>query len=363
MRTRVLAVGVLLCASLSVALADGRATGTLDMRLERMITATMHAQQIPALTVAILQADRLVYSSAFGMADLENNVPATRETLIRTASIAKSITAVATMTLVESGRLNLDAPVQSYCAPFPLKQWPITTRELLGHTAGIRHYSPGEIENTHHYRWMSDGLTIFAADPLLFKPGTGFQYSTYGYTVVGCAIEGAGGERFQDYVAEHVLKPAGMSHTVVDDVFDVVAHRARGYQMIDGQVKNATLMDSSYKIPGGGYVTTAEDLVHFAQALFDGKLLQPGTLAQMWVASVPSSHSPIPYGLGFVVRDCGRFVEHDGGQPGTATRLFMIPQEKFALALLANMNDVNLHDLARDIVHEMQLPYPAPVQH
>jgi serine beta-lactamase-like protein LACTB, mitochondrial len=362
MRTGALAAGVVLCASLSVALADGGATGTRDARLERMITAAMHAQQIPALTVAILQADRLVYSGAFGMADLENNVPATRETLIRTASIAKSITAVATMTLVESGRLNLDAPVQSYCAPFPPKQWPITTRELLSHTAGIRHYNPGEIENTHHYRWMSDGLAIFAADPLLFKPGTGFQYSTYGYTVVGCAIEGAGGERFQDYVAEHVLKPAGMSHTVVDDVFDVVAHRARGYQMIDGQVKNATLMDSSYKIPGGGYVTTAEDLVHFAQALFDGRLLQPGTLAQMWVMSAASSHSDIPYGLGFIVRDGGRFIEHDGGQPGTSTLLFMIPKERFALALLANMDDVKLHALARDIAHEMQEPFPAPPQ-
>jgi serine beta-lactamase-like protein LACTB, mitochondrial len=347
------------------AAATGDAAATRDARLARLapiITQAMHAQQVPALTVAILESDRIAYSSAFGVADLENSVPATRETLIRTGSIAKSITAVAAMTLVESGKLNPDAPVQTYCAPFPLKQWPITTRELLGHTSGIRHYNPGEIENTHHYRWMSDGFAIFGADPLLFRPGTGFQYSTYGYTVVGCVIEGASGERFQDYVAGHVLGPAGMTHTFVDDVFDIVPHRARGYQRVDGQVKNATLMDSSYKIPGGGYVTTAEDLVRFAQALFDGRLLQPATLAQMWVASAPSSSSPLPYGLGFMVRDGGRFIEHDGGQPGTSTLLFMIPKEKFALALLANMDDVKLHALARDVAGEMQMPFPAPLQ-
>ncbi len=368
MKRRVPALGAMLLALLSAAPAGSSAADTAHgatartdaARLERLITTAMHAQQIPALTVAILQADRMVYSNAFGTADVENSVPATRETLIRTGSIAKSITAVAAMTLVESGRLNLDAAVQTYCAPFPPKQWPITTRELLGHTSGIRHYNPGEIESTHHYRWMSDGFAIFAGDPLLFTPGTGFQYSTYGYTVVGCAIEGASGERFQDYVAAHVLEPAGMTHTFVDDVFEIVPHRARGYQKIDGQVKNAALMDSSYKIPGGGYVTTAEDLVHFAQALLDGKLLQAGALAQMWVASAPSSHGPLPYGLGFIVWDGGRFIEHDGGQPGTSTLLFMIPKEKFALALLANMDEVKLHPLARDIAHEMQMPFPAP---
>src|SRR5262249_20452517 len=96
--------------------------------LERLVSEAMREQQIPAVTVAIGAGDRIVYSHAFGSADLENSVPATTETLIRTASIAKSLTAVAAMTLVESGRLNLDAPVQNYCAPFP--QRPITTREL-----------------------------------------------------------------------------------------------------------------------------------------------------------------------------------------------------------------------------------------
>src|SRR5215469_32556 len=353
MLVRAVSLGLALLGPVEVASAQREAPAALD----GMITGAMREQQIPAITVAIAADNRLVYSKAFGTADLENAVPATTETLIRTASIAKPITAVAAMTLVESGKLDLEAPVQTYCAPFPPKQWPITTRELLSHTAGIRHYNAGEIENTRHYRWMADGLAIFAMDPLLFRPGSAYAYSTYGYSVVGCAVEGAAGVQFQDYVAEHVLKPAGMTHTFVDDVFEIVPHRARGYQKVDGQVKNAVLMDSSYKIPGGGYVSTAEDLARFGQALLEGKLLKPGTRAQMWTATQVSG--PMAYGLGFALPEGGKFVTHTGGQAGTTTRLLIIPQAHFVLALMANMEGVPLTDIARALVQQMQQPFPA----
>jgi CubicO group peptidase (beta-lactamase class C family) len=305
-----------------------------------------------------MTADRLTYSRAFGTADLENSVPATPETLIRTASIAKPISAVAAMTLVEAGKLDLDAPVQRYCAPFPPKQWPITTRELLSHTSGIRHYLPGEPEHTGHYQWMADGFALFANDPLLFPPGSAYSYSTYGYTVVGCAIEGASGARFQDYAEEHVLRPAGMTHTFVDNVFEIVPHRARGYQLIDGKLKNSVLMDSSYKIPGGGYVSSAEDLVRFAQALLDGKLLKSVALKEMWTATPVSGKSG--YGLGFELPEGGRFAMHTGGQSGTSTELFIIPETHAAIAVLANLEHAQLRDVVRAIALEIKQPFPLP---
>lgn len=355
-------MAALLFAWVGGAYAQARVTPSLERQLDQIVAAAMHAEQIPAITIAIAQADRLVYSKAFGMADLENSVSASTETLIRTGSIAKPITAVATMTLVEAAKLNLDAPVQTYCAQFPQKPWPITTRELLGHTSGVRHYRYGESEydNTHHYKRMADAFAIFASDPLLFQPGTAFNYTTYGYTVVGCVIEGAAGARFQDYVAEHVLKPSGMTHTFVDDVFEIVPHRARGYQKIDGQVKNSSLLDSSYKIPGGGFVTTAEDLVRFAQALLNGKLLKASTVSEMWTASKESLASRDPYGLGFEVIEGGKYISHSGSQAGTSTSLFILPEARFAVAVMANMDHENarLEDLTRAIVEHMQLPYP-----
>jgi serine beta-lactamase-like protein LACTB, mitochondrial len=351
---------LLLLAAAHAAAAQSAAPAASAARLDRIVEDAMRAQQIPAVTVAVMSGDRLTYSRAFGTADLENSVAATTETLIRTGSIAKPITAVATMTLVESGKLDLDAPVQRYCAPYPSKQWPVTTRELLSHTSGIRHYLPGEPEYTHHYQWMADGLALFANDPLLFRPGTAYSYSTYGYTVVGCAIEGASGARFQDYVAEHVLKPAGMTHTFVDDALAIVPHRARGYQLLDGTVKHSVLMDSSYKIPGGGYVSTAEDLVRFAQALLDGKLVRPTTLKAMWTATAVSGKNP--YGLGFALPEGGRFVMHTGGQSGTSTELFIIPETHTAIAVLANLEHLQLAELVRAIALELKQPALVPAR-
>jgi serine beta-lactamase-like protein LACTB len=177
---------------------------------------------------------------------------------------------------------------------------------------------------------------------------------------VGCAIEGASGERFENYVAEHVLKPAGMTHTFVDDVFQIVPHRARGYQKTNGQVRNAGLMDSSYKIPGGGYVTTAEDLVRFAQAMMDGAIVKPGTLQRMWTSATISGGSESNYGLGFSVRmvDGGKYISHSGSQQGTSTSMVILPERHFAMAVLANMDGVDLAETVNAILELYNVPRP-----
>src|ERR1041384_1543296 len=215
---------LLSCVSLAQQPAD------LAGRVDAAVRDFQAKSQSPAITVAVAVDGKLVYSRAFGQADIENDVKATTDTLIRTGSIAKPISAAAALTLVDAGKLDLDAPVQKYCPAFPQKQWAVTTRQLLGHLAGVHHYTGADFASTKHYANMSDGFELFANDPLLFEPGTKYQYSTYGYSVVGCAIEGASGEKFADYVAKHVLAPAGMTHTFIDDVYEIVPHRARGYQ-------------------------------------------------------------------------------------------------------------------------------------
>ena len=332
-------------------------------RIGQIVGDAMKSQQIPAMTVAVGSGNKIIYTNAFGTADVENGLPATVETLIRTGSIAKPIAAAAAMTLVEAGKLDLDAPIQKYCAAFPVKQWPITSRQLLSHTSGIRHYKEGEIESTHHFSSMADGFAIFAADPLLFEPGTAFSYSTYGYTVLGCVIEGASGQKFEDYVAEHILNPAGMAHTFVDDVLRIIPHRAHGYQKINGQVRNAGLMDSSYKIPGGGYTTTAEDLVRFAQAMMDGKIMKREMVEQMWTpAKVTGPGKQSTYGLGFgvLMLEGGKYIAHSGGQQGTSTMLVIIPEKRFAVAALANMDGVNPGEVVRAILALFNMPTPKP---
>lgn len=335
--------------------------------IDQIATSELQKQKIPAMTVAVATDGKIIYSKGFGIADVENGLPATAETLIRTGSIAKPISAAAALTLVDSGKLDLDAPVQNYCPTFPRKQWEITTRELLTHTSGIRHYKDDEIASTKHYKTMSDGFAIFANDPLLFEPGTKFSYSTYGYTVVGCVIEGASGEKYFDYLREHVLGPAGMAHTFVDDVDTIVPHRARGYQVKDGKVENAGLMDSSYKIPGGGLVSTAEDIVRLEIALMDGKILKPETLAAMWTASGRpqlEGGKPATYGMGFGIRmiDGQKYIAHSGGQQGTSTITVFIPGKRFAVAVFADDEDASPFEVIRPILDLYGMPYPHPTK-
>jgi CubicO group peptidase (beta-lactamase class C family) len=293
------------------------------------------------------------------MADLENSVPATSETLYRLASVSKPLTATAAMQLWEHGKLDLDAPVQKYCPAFPQKEGPITTRELLGHLAGIRHYHPNsendpEVYNIKHFDNPIDaGLKFFENDPLLSKPGTQFHYSTHGYTVVGCAIEGASSEKYIDYLRENVFLPAHMTHTLVDDRYKIIAHRTCFYQKDKaGKVVNADFLDSSYKIPGGGWLSSAEDIAQFEAAILNDRLISRATRELMWTPQKPSDGSEDSYGLGWgTVKDAGvAAIGHTGGQQGTSTAILLAPDQRAAVVVLINMEDVSADAIAKELL-------------
>ncbi|HST09026.1 MAG TPA: serine hydrolase domain-containing protein, partial [Terriglobales bacterium] len=187
--------------------------------LENTISKFMAANSVPGISAAVVLNGEEVWSEGFGMADLENSVPVTPQTLFRLASISKPITATAAMHLWEQGKLDIEAPIQKYCPAYPQKESPISTRLLMAHLGGIRHYrhdSNADLEtnNTKHFDDpIPGGIQFFANDPLVAKPGTKFNYSTQGFTLVGCAIEGASGKKYVDYVQETVFAPAGMTST------------------------------------------------------------------------------------------------------------------------------------------------------
>lgn len=320
-------------------------------QIDALVERTRAVEQLPGVSVAVAVNGEVVFKKAYGWADLENSVPATTDSLFRTASVAKPMTAVGAMELVERGKLDLDVPIQKYCPAFPRKPWPITTRQLLGHLSGIRWFQNREMFSTVHYVNTIDGMSFFKDDPLLFEPGTRFAYTTYGYTVVGCVMEGASGEKYPEYMAEHVFKPAGMQHIAVDDVYAIVSHRVGGYDKLNGKVINAPLMDSSYKIPGGGFVSTAEDLVKFASAVMMGKLLKPETVTAMWTPQRTKNGKDTNYGMGWgkAYLDGETIYAHSGDQPGTRTSLFVIPSRKMAFAVMINMENADAPKLNRSI--------------
>jgi len=254
--------------------------------------------------------------------------------------------------------LDLDAPVQKYCPAFPQKEWPITSRQLLGHLGGIRHYNPdgkGDIadDSARHFATMEESLQIFAADPLVAKPGTEFHYSTYGYTLLGCVLEGAAGEKFVDFVRKNIFQPAGMDQTRDDDFFAIVPHRTRWYHKDkSGVVRNAGVLDSSYKIPGGGLISSADDMARFEAAILADKLMQRATRDLMWTNLQPAEGKPTHYALGwFVAEKFGlRTAGHTGGQQGTDTAFLVVPDRRAGVVILANIDNVNTNLLADEIL-------------
>src|SRR5882762_1255640 len=326
--------------------------------IEKAVSSFMSANSVPGIGAAVVMDGEPVWSAGFGMSDLEDYAPATSSTLFRLGSISKPITAVAVLQLYERGKLDLDAPVQKYCPAFPKKEWPITARELLGHLGGIRHYNEdgkGDIpeDSARHFSSMEESLQIFAADPLVSKPGTKFNYSTYGYTLLGCVLEGATSQKYVDFVRENVFKPARMEHTQADDFFAVIPHRTRWYHKDKaGAVRNAGVLDSSYKIPGGGLISSADDMARFESAMLADKLVQRSTRDLMWTILKPTEGKPSHYALGwFVAEKFGlRTAGHTGGQPGTDTAFLMAPERRAGVVVLANMDNVNTNLLADEIL-------------
>jgi serine beta-lactamase-like protein LACTB len=355
----------LLTASCAVA-QTGKLSAEKQAKIESTISNFMATSKAPSVSAAVVQDGEFVWSAGFGMADLENSVRATSQTVYRLGSISKSITATAAMELWEDGKLDLDSPVQKYCPAFPQKPWPITTRELLGHLGGIRYYrvpetpysesqSDPEVGNTRHFEnGIEGGLKFFADDPLVAQPGTHFSYSTQGYTLVGCAIEGASGEKYADYVREHVLVPAGMLQTRPDDRFAIIPLRARFYSKDkSGAVVNAEFLDASYKVPGGGWLSSAPDMARFEVAILADRLVKRATRDIMWTPQIPSDGlGRMVYGLGWQGGTTEGVVDvgHGGSQQGTSAMMLIAPEARAGVVVLINSDAAGASELAAQLL-------------
>ncbi|MFO1052482.1 MAG: serine hydrolase domain-containing protein [Planctomycetota bacterium] len=311
----------------------------LQARVQAAVDAAREAAGIPGMGAAVRTADGTIVAVGSGVADIENDVVVTPATVFRLASISKCFTAVAALRLSEQGVLDLDRDVSELVKEFPKKDEPVTTRQLLGHLGGIRHYAPGEIESSEHFTRVADALAVFAKDPLIAPPGTKHSYSTYGFNLAGAAMATAADKSFADILRDEVFVPAGCTTLRVDDPRVLVPHRAQGYFREGTELRNSIPVDITNKVPGGGLCGTPTDLVHFAGALLEGYLLSPQSLELAWTTQHQKDGKATGYGYGFGVArvDGHRVVSHSGGQPRVSTLLWIDRDARIAVALMANL--------------------------
>ena len=265
------------------------------------------ATRPPAVSCAVALRGQLVWAEAFGYANLEQRVPATPLTVFRIGSLSKPLTAAGALVLYDRHQLDLDAPIQTYVPSFPDKGSPITIRELLGHLGGIRHYADSDFggmdEIVRHYASLEDALAIFKNDPLVAPPRTKWSYSSYGYNLVGVAMEHASGESFASFMRTNVFTPLGMTHTDVDDRGRVIINRAAFYEVADdGSFVNAPLADLSYKYPSGGLLSTPTDLVVFGSALLRSGFLRDSTRRMLFTSQKTLDGEDTGYGIGWQLK-------------------------------------------------------------
>ena len=329
----------------STFVAEGSYRTAIDVA-QRLVCDSL-APKIPGLQVAVAVDGKLVWSAAFGYADLARHAPVTRTTMFRIGSVSKPLTATAVAQLVGQGKLDLDVPVQRYVPSFPKKRWPVTTRELAGHLAGIRHYEGSEFLSNRAYPSVTAGLAIFENDTLLFEPGTRFSYSSYGFNVIAAVIEGASGENFLSYMGGQVIRPLGLTHTAPDRVDSLIPDRTTFYDRdtVHGGFQVAPPVDNSYKWAGGGFLSSAEDLVKFASALLQPGFLPQSSLDLLFTSQKTRDGQATGYGVGwFIATDSlgHRRVFHGGGSVGGTTAFGMDRDAHVAFALTSNLTDAPL---------------------
>lgn len=304
------------------------------------ILDTMAALRIPGAQIAVVVDGELVWSEGFGLADVEQQVPVTPLTRFRIASISKAVTAVGVGILMQEGRLDLDQPVQRYVPDFPPKPWPVTVRQVAGHIAGLRHYHDGEFESMRPYPTVREGLRIFEDDSLLFEPGTKYSYSTYGWNLMSAVVEGASGEPFLSFMQRRVFGPMGMTRTTAEYPDSLIPWRARAYvhAAAGAPAQNAPYVDNSYKWAGGGFLSTAEDLVRLGRHLLDGRVLKREVAETLWTSLTLRDGTATGYGIGWSTRleNGRRRVGHTGGAMGGTSHLVIYPAERVVAALIVN---------------------------
>ncbi len=323
----------------------------------------------PGVSAAILVNGNLAYSGGVGFSDLDNQIRQHGKTVHNIGSISKAVTVIGILQLEERGLLKLDDEIQKYLPYFPKKEKPITIRQILTHTSGIRHYNQRDNEEygtkkMRHYDNFEEATKMFRDDPLVFSPGEYYNYSSFSSNLIQGIIEKVSGEPFEAYLKKHIWEPVGMLATSFDVPSRIVAHRGKGYIRDEkGILVNAPYEDVSYKYAGGGILSTPEDLLKLAQALNEGILLKPVTLDKMYFkhfnirdrqfgAKKTDNPPPIWQGLIWQVgKDVmGRtWYGHSGTVKGTRSYLINFPSEGVIVAMQANIGSIPIDEYTQTL--------------
>jgi CubicO group peptidase (beta-lactamase class C family) len=333
-----------LTGSLTILAAGGwRQPGPETAGIDAFVRAEIARQHIPGVAVAVVKAGTVIEAQGFGLANVEHQVPVTAETIFQSGSLGKMFTSAAVMLQVEDGKVALSDPISKYFPGAPATWQSITVRHLLTHTSGIPDYTDGAIDLRKDY--TEEQLAEMAYGLKLgFTPGEKWSYSNTGYLLLGIIIRKASGAFYGDVLAERVFKPLGMATTRVISEADIVPHRAAGYALVKGELKNQEWVSASLNTTADGALYfSVKDLIAWDAAVRAGRLLKPASWASVFEPVRLNDGKTHGYGFGWTidVRGGQPLYHHGGTWQGFKTHYARFVRGDISIIALANLRQAD----------------------
>ena len=381
-----------------------------------LLTDLVKDEKIPGLAITVLKNGKPFFQKGYGFADLENKISINPQTSVfRIASVSKPISATALAHMVAEGLIDLDASFYTYVPYYPKKKYDFTIRQLASHTAGIRGYRGTEYGLNKPYS-IRESIELFKDDELLFEPGTDYLYNSFDWVLISLAMQEVSGVPFQEYVEKKVLQPLGMDHTFWPD-FDYAQSGQQEEQQSNselieesGQIqfsfdeqdeepnpeaqsisyennaaparaqsrasdvvtfysknrlgfREAIPVDNFYKLAGGGFLSTTEDITKFGQAYLDGQVLN-SELQYEFLTAQKVNGASVYYGLGWQVSEDSKgrlFYGHVGNGVGGYSNFFVYPKEQMVFSILTNCTDPKIQPELDEIIDHL-ISSDGPIQ-
>jgi CubicO group peptidase (beta-lactamase class C family) len=339
---------VLICA---VGLAAGTSSFPADegARVDGYVRGEMQKERIPGLALGVYRDGKIVKAEGYGVANLEWELPVKADTIFQSGSVGKQFAATAVMMLVEEGKVALDDPVQKYFPDAPESWKGIKIRNLLSHTSGLGEYENGPRTKPDGPFYLRLDMTEdeiykrMTAMPMDFQPGEDWSYRNTNYVLLGIVIHKVTGKFYGDYLQERIFKPLGMSSTRIISEADIIPHRAAGYELVKGQLKNQEWVSPTFNSTADGTLYfTVLDLEKWDAALYTEKLLKRSSLEQMWTVMKLNNGQPnkANYGFAWDIKQTNghRVIEHGGAWQGFTCHIARYVDDKLTVVVLTNLD-------------------------
>ena len=338
--------------------------------VDTYVQGEMRSSQLPGVALAVIRNGSVIKTAAYGLANVEQDVSVTPQTVFQIQSVTKQFVATAIMMLVEEGKVSLDDPVSAYLAGTPDTWKEITVRRLLNHTSGIKDFINDPTASLRIEVTEEEVFKATAPRPLNFEPGSKYAYSNSNYHLLAMIIRKITGESYGAFLNRRIFEPLGMAHTRLMTWRELVPHRAAGYQLRDNQLRNGEFVaESILAYGGGGIISTVEDMARWDLGLRAAKITKPSSLEQMWTVTKLNDGTTSAYGFGWGIggQSPHRFVQHAGGHiTGFTSSIVRYLDDDLSIVVLVNAGFANPTKMAFAIaglyVPELRPPERKPIE-